>query len=175
MNLADHFRSESRSYLCEIYPARLQAAMRSLPPQDLWWRPHPDAISFGTILLHLEGNVRQWILSGLGGRPDRRERELEFSTLEGPEGSAMMARLLATTQAAGEVIAGLTDERLLLPLDIQGFETTAFAALTHVVEHFSWHCGQAVWIAKSRAGRGHGLSFFDEDAINAARNAPAPD
>jgi hypothetical protein len=29
---------------------------------------------------------------------------------------------------------------------------------------------QAVWIAKARAGAGHGVAFYDEARVNAAKN-----
>ena len=53
---------------------------------------------------------------------------------------------------------------------IQGFETTPFRAVYHVVEHFGWHTGQAVWIAKARGGPGHGIAFYDDAKINQLRN-----
>lgn len=74
----DFARAECARYLRETYMSRLQRALEVLPPADLWWQPHPDCISVGNVLLHLEGNVRQWILSGLGGAPDARERSAEF-------------------------------------------------------------------------------------------------
>ncbi|MFT4540133.1 MAG: putative damage-inducible protein DinB [Planctomycetota bacterium] len=171
MSLAELFLSDSCTYLRETYPGRLERALEVLPPADLWWRPHFDCISFGTILTHLEGNVRQWILSGLGGESDRRERELEFSATTGPDGTDLMQRLRSTAEAASDVIAVLDEVQLARPITIQGFQTTVLAAVMHVVEHFSWHTGQAVWIAKMRAGAGHEMAFFDEDAVNSARNA----
>lgn len=80
--------------------------------------------------------------------------------------------------AAAALIAALSDDVLRAPVTIQGFETTGLGAVLHVVEHFSWHTGQVVWIAKARAGAAHGLALYDDAAINAARNPgssePAP-
>lgn len=167
----DLVRAECAHYLAGTYVPRLAWALEILPAADLWWRPHPDCISVGNVLLHLEGNVRQWILSGLGGEPDARERATEFAaeahSLAGP---ALLARLTETVARAAAVIRGLTDDALEGAVSIQGFETTGLAAVLHVVEHFSWHTGQVVWIAKARAGGGHGLAFYDDAALAKARN-----
>jgi len=166
----DTFFEESARYLRDVYLPRLAAALETLPAEDVWWRPHPETVSFGTILSHLEGNVRQWVLSGLGGQPDQRDRASEFSAEVGPDGLTLLARLEATVEQACGVLAGLREQDLERSFTIQGFETTGRSAVYHVVEHFSWHTGQATWIAKARAGAGHGLAFYDEARINAARN-----
>jgi uncharacterized damage-inducible protein DinB len=70
------------------------------------------------------------------------------------------------------VLRALPDPEWARPVTIQGFETTVLAAVLHVVEHFSWHTGQVVWIAKARSGAGHGLAFYDDAALARARNAP---
>ena len=148
----------------------IEKALAALPADDLWWRPHPGVISFGTILLHLEGNVRQWLLSGLGGEPDHRDRSCEFAATSGAPGPVLLESLRATVHAACDVIDGCNEERLATTYLIQGARPTGLQAIYHVVEHFSWHTGQAVWIAKGRSGPGHDVSFYDDDAINAARN-----
>lgn len=166
------FAAESARYLREVHLPRLVRAVAALPPGDLWWSPHPECLSVGTILRHLEGNLRQWILSGLAGAPDARDRAAEFASAERPEAPELLARLRATVEAAAEHIAGLDAAALARPLTIQGFATTGLGAAYHVVEHFAWHTGQAVWIAKARAGAGHGLAFYDDAALARARNAP---
>jgi uncharacterized damage-inducible protein DinB len=155
------FRGESIEYLNETYVPRLRAAVDGIDPADTWWRPHEGVLSIGNILLHLEGNVRQWIIGGLGGAAGARDRGSEFAASSGAGATALLAPLDATVREACEVIAGLTD--LDRPCTIQGFETTPFRAVYHVVEHFSWHTGQAVWIAKARGAR---IAFYDDDKLN---------
>jgi len=169
------FAAESARYLREVYPPRLERALATLPEGDLWWSPHPECLSVGTILRHLEGNVRQWILSGLAGAPDRRDRAAEFASPEHPDGATLMASRRATLAAAAAHVASMDAAALARPHTIQGFATTGQDAVYHVVEHVSWHTGQAVWIAKARAGAGHGLAFFDDSKVNAARNRPRVD
>ena len=168
--LPNAFAAESARYLREVYPPRLERALATLPPGDLWWSPHPECLSVGTILRHLEGNVRQWILSGLAGAPDSRDRAAEFASPEHPDAAPLLGRLRATLETAAAHVASMDAAALARAHTIQGFATTGQDAVYHVVEHVSWHTGQAVWIAKARAGAGHGLSFFDDAKVNAARN-----
>ncbi|MGH9651714.1 MAG: hypothetical protein ACRD3I_14770, partial [Terriglobales bacterium] len=63
--------------LREVYLPRIARCLSLLSEGEIWWRPHRTSNSVGNLLLHLEGNVRQWIISGLGGAPDRRERDTE--------------------------------------------------------------------------------------------------
>jgi len=172
MSTADRFRARSIHHLREEYLPRIARALEVLPPEDLWWRPHPEANSVGNLLLHLEGNVRQWLLCGLDGQPDHRERAREFAAREGAPAPELLAALTATVEAACEVIAQIPETDLLTERTIQCFVTDGLAAIYHVVEHFSWHTGQIAWIAKERAGAGHGLAFYDESRLGARNPGP---
>lgn len=168
--LAEGFVRESIRYLGDVYLGRMERAVATLPSGDLWWRPHAGALSVGNILLHLSGNVRQWIVSGIGGREDLRDRAREFEATEGHDVVRLLDALRATLGDACAVLEQLEPDQLTEVRRIQGFETSVASAVYHVVEHFSWHTGQAVWIAKARAGAQHGIAFYDEAQVNAARN-----
>jgi uncharacterized damage-inducible protein DinB len=163
------FTSESARYLREVYLPRLRKAVETLPERDLWWRPHAGATSVGNLLLHLDGNLRQWILSALGGSPDRRRRSEEFARREGGARAELLDALARTIEEAAGVIARQT--ALDRALRIQGFETTPRGAIYHVVEHLAWHTGQIVWIAKMRAGEAHGIAFYDDRKLDDAGRA----
>ena len=108
--------------------------------------------------------MRQWIVSGLGGAADARSRGAEFAAREGAAKDALLSALEATVGEACAVIEAQAD--LDRPCTIQGFETTVLRAVFHVVEHFSWHTGQVVWIAKLRAGERHAIAFYDDAKLN---------
>ena len=154
---AVRFASESGRYLTEVHLARIERALDALDKGDLFWRPAPDALSFGTILLHLEGNVRQWVLSGIGGIQDERDRDGEFAAASGPsddpEESArvLFGKLHDTVHEAARLIERLDEAQLVREGTFQGRRLHTLAAIYHVVEHFAYHTGQAVWIAKARA------------------------
>ncbi|MHC4933683.1 MAG: DUF1572 family protein [Planctomycetota bacterium] len=170
-SLARRFCEESVRHLREEYMPRLEEAVGKLPDDDLWWSPHGQSTSVGTLLRHLEGNVRQWILSGLGGLPDHRHRAAEFEGGSTATKADLMTSLGQCVSQACAIVSSLDDSALAEIHRIQEFETTGLGAIYHVVEHFSWHTGQIVWISKLRAGERHGIAFYDDEALNDARNA----
>jgi hypothetical protein len=92
--------------------------------------------------------VRQWIIANIGGRPDRRDRDSEFSARNSISKQELRNRLHATVQEAVQVISSVPAERLTERLTIQGYEGSVLEAIYHVVEHFSMHAGQLFFITK---------------------------
>ena len=166
MSCDARFLERSRYYLGVEYPAKIRAALGAMPPDAIWWRPNEDANSAGNLVMHLAGNARQWIVAGIGGASDVRRREVEFATRGGVSGDALIDLLERALSEVDAVLARVTAEQLSESRSIQGRETTVFAAIYHVVEHFSTHTGQIVWIAKMCAAPG-AIRFYD-DANNAA-------
>ena len=166
MDLAAAFVAQSRRYLASEYPTKIQRCLDVLPADAIWRRDDDTSNSIGNLLLHLSGNIRQWIVSGVGGAPDARVRRAEFDAREGDGGAALMERLLATVRDADAVLASLDAVRLAELRTIQGRNVTVLDAVYHVVEHFSMHTGQIILLAKRFApGR---LEFY-EDAGGLAR------
>ncbi|MBC7895897.1 MAG: DUF1572 family protein [Cytophagaceae bacterium] len=165
MSIDVRFIERARYYLGVEYPAKIRAALKAMPDEAVWWRPHDEANSAGNLVMHLTGNVRQWIVSGVGGAPDIRRREVEFATRGGVTADALIDLLERTLTEVDTTLARVTPAQLLEPRSIQGRETTVFAAIFHVVEHFSTHTGQIVWIAKMCGAPG-AIRFYD-DANNA--------
>ena len=112
----------------------------------------------GNLVLHLCGNVRQWILSGVGGEPDVRDRDAEFAARGGMPVTELAARLRVTVEEAAAVIAAVPPERMAEPLLIQKYEVSVMEAIYHVVEHFSEHTGQIIFATKLM--RGIDLGFY---------------
>lgn len=171
-DLAPRFIERSQYYLGTEYPAKIRAALRSIPADRLWWRPNERANSAGNLVLHLCGNLRQWVISGIGRAPDVRVRDAEFAAQDGPSHDALLALLDETCREAIEVIDRLDAESLAATRTIQGRETSVFAALYHVVEHFSGHTGQLILLAKQFAP---GAVRFYDDTGGLARPTFLPD
>jgi uncharacterized damage-inducible protein DinB len=165
MSIEARFLERSRYYLGVEYPTKIRVAVQAMPEDRVWWRPHERANSVGNLLMHLAGNVRQWIVAGVGGAPDARRRDVEFATRGGMAADALLLHLERTLADVDEVLARLEPDQLLESRSIQGRETTVFAAIYHVVEHFSTHTGQIVWLGKLFAEPG-AIRFYD-DANNA--------
>lgn len=131
-----------------------------LPEKEIWWRPNTESNSVGNMVLHLSGNLRQWIISGLGGAPDMRQRDLEFSERGPLPRKELIARLRKTIREACAVLAGLSEESLSSsqPHKIQGFRVTALEAVSHVSEHFAYHTGQIIFVTKWRLAKDLGFT-----------------
>lgn len=145
------FLDKSRYYLATEYPSKIRLATASLSHDDVWRRANDQSNSIGNLILHLAGNVRQWIVSGIGGAPESRDRAGEFAATDGPDITELLDLLESAVGDAGKVIASLEPTDLPRHCTIQSRETTVMAAIYHVVEHFSMHTGQIVMLAKSYA------------------------
>src|SRR5579859_6153113 len=154
------FLEHSRKKLIGEWWPRLRSAVEPLSEEQLWWRPNEASNSIGNLLLHLNGNVRQWIVTSFHHEEDRRDRPAEFAEKAGGPAVAVLARLGTTMDEAAEVLARLTEEDLLAPMEIQGYHVTGLVAVYQVVEHFGLHYGQIVYIAKALEGKD--LGFYKE-------------
>lgn len=164
--LGTRFLERSRYYLGVEYPAKIRAVLSVLPADRLWWRPDEGSNSVGNLVMHLAGNVRQWVVSGIGGAADTRQRDTEFSARTGGSPRELTEHLERVLSDVDAVLERITPGQLTESRSIQGRDTTVFAALYHVVEHFSTHTGQIVLLGKMFSPRGS-IVFYD-DANNAA-------
>jgi len=121
--------------------------------KEIWRRPNAASNTAGNLSLHLCGNVRQWIVSGLGGAPDVRVREREFSERGPVPRQVLIARLRSTIRDACRVLRRLSPAALSREYTIQGFRVTGVAAVSNVVAHFSHHTGQIIYLTKLKRGR----------------------
>src|SRR5688572_26859642 len=74
--LTDTFLAYSRHTLVDEYWPRLRQCVESLTDAQTWWRPNDATNSIGNLLLHLNGNVRQWLVTSFTGATDGRDRPL---------------------------------------------------------------------------------------------------
>lgn len=148
-DVASALIAEVKRHLLEESWPRLQKSVSTLDEETLWHRVNERTNSVGNLVLHLNGNVRQWIVSGLGGAPDERMRAREFSERGPIPAAALLSRLEATLKQAAAVLESLDPESLLGPKRIQGHDVDGLGALLHVMEHFSYHLGQVTHMVKA--------------------------
>jgi uncharacterized damage-inducible protein DinB len=163
-DLAAAFVDRSRRHLVEDFLPRIRAALARLSDADLWWRPNDASNSVANLVLHVCGNARQWIVAGVGGEPDQRERQAEFDARGGVSRAELVAVLEGTFADLDRTLRGFDPALLLERRTIQGHDVTPLEAILHVVEHVSHHTGQMLWIAKARSGADLGL-WRVEDGI----------
>lgn len=151
------FIDESRRYLSHEYLPKIRRSLQGLTDEDIWWRPNQVSNSIGNLILHLAGNARQWIVAGVGGERDTRDRQAEFDCEGGIERDDLVRRLESALLEVDRVLADLSVERFDERLEIQGLPTTVLGAVYHVVEHFSMHTGQIIYMSKLRSGEDLGF------------------
>jgi uncharacterized damage-inducible protein DinB len=140
--------SEVKHRLYDECLARIRACLDKLTDDQVWWRPNESSNSIGNLLLHLNGNVHQWILTGLGGQEDHRKRQQEFDERKQIPKEQLWNLLYTTMLELIPVIDSVTPEELLRKRPVQTFEESGITILIHVTEHFSYHTGQIAWITK---------------------------
>ena len=153
IDLARPFLAQASHLLLQVHLPRIAACVRTLSSEQIWWRANPASNSVGNLALHLEGNVRQWIVSGLGGAPDFRQRDKEFSELGPVPRRTLLARLRKAVSEADRVMRKLDAKALARTYSIQGFRVTGLEAVFHVAEHFSHHAGQIILLTKLLGGK----------------------
>lgn len=166
MDIGQSFIDRSRAYLAEEFRIKLRKTIDALPPDMLWSRPNEQANSVGNLLMHLEGNVRQWIVGAVGGAPDVRNRAGEFATREGSTREELIRRMEQTLDEADAVLAKLRPEQLTERRRVQARDVSILDAVYQVVQHFALHLGQIILIAKAQVP---GAVKFYEDAGGNAR------
>lgn len=153
------FIAQTQSFLRDDFLVKIERVAKKMTDEQIWWRANEESNSVGNLLLHLAGNVRQWIVSGIGGAPNNRFRQGEFDERNQIGGAELLTNLRKTIEEACAVLENLNADNLLESRSIQGREITTLSAIYHVVEHFAMHAGQIVFIAKMFAGD---LKFYED-------------
>ena len=150
----------SRGKLLDQYWPRLRGCVESLTEEQAWWRPNEASNSIGNLILHLNGNVRQWLVASFNHLEDARDRPAEFGERQLIPPSGLLEKLGATMQDASAVLSRLTEADLLSTFHIQGYTVNGVQAVYQVVEHFGMHYGQILYMTKLL--RGEDLGFYRE-------------
>jgi uncharacterized damage-inducible protein DinB len=143
---------------------RLRKCLAQLTEGDIWYRPNANSNAVGNLVLHLNGNVRQWVISTLGGAPDRRQRQREFDE-RGPLPTAHLLELLDELERDfAKTLKELTPDALTKSYEVQGFQETGTGILLHVAEHFSYHVGQITYFVKMK--KDLDIGYYEEEDLD---------
>jgi uncharacterized damage-inducible protein DinB len=140
------------------FSSHIEKCLVQLTDEQVWARGGENENSVGNLVLHLCGNMRQWIVAGVGREADTRRRDDEFSERGGLTSRDLTERLVTLVTQATAVIDGVSGQRLSDRLVIQGYEVSVLDAIYHVVEHFAMHTGQIVFMTKMLTGTKLGLN-----------------
>jgi hypothetical protein len=145
--LGQAFLAEARRRLAACHQ-RIKHCIGQLNDGQVWWRADSGQNSIANILLHLCGNVRQWIIAGIGGVPDQRDRPREFAERAPIPKERLERRLDEVVAEADAVLARVSDAQLLGSRRIQGFDETGLSAISNSVAHFAGHTQEIVFITR---------------------------
>jgi uncharacterized damage-inducible protein DinB len=132
---------------------RIQDCLGRLTPEQIWTRNSANENAVGNLVLHLSGNVRQWIGSGVAGLADHRERDAEFDARGGKEPAELSELLNTRVAEVTAIIRAVPSARLTERITPQGHDVTVLEAIAHVVEHFAMHTGQVIFLTKMLTGQ----------------------
>ena len=132
--------------------SRIEHCLGQLTAEQVWWRPDESQNSIGNLILHLCGNLRQWLISGVGGAKDNRNRPAEFSERREVPVSELIAMLRNTVSESVTAISNVPAVEMLRRRRIQGFDETALSAIFSAVPHFRGHTQEIIYRTRSFLG-----------------------
>jgi uncharacterized damage-inducible protein DinB len=147
------------NFLLGDYLPKIERCLERLTDEQIWWRPNEESNSIGNLILHLCGNARQWIVSGVGSQPSDRDRDAEFERRDPIARSELLDLLRTTLHDVEQTLRTVDPSVLLTRLTIQGHDVDILEAIFHVVEHFSMHTGQIIMLTKMLTATD--LCFYD--------------
>ena len=128
--------------------ARIEKCCGILSEDEIWSSRNANTNSVGNLILHLTGNVRQYIQTGIDGQADVRERDLEFDVNSRVDSKEVLGKLKKVITEAHQIVSNLSEEELTEKRTVQGFSETVLSIIIHVIEHFSYHVGQITFYTK---------------------------
>jgi uncharacterized damage-inducible protein DinB len=139
--------NEQCVYRNEENTKRIIQCLEKISETEIWKTPNESSNSMANIILHLCGNITQYLISALGNYDDHRERDKEFSTRGGYNKAELIHKLSATVAQANDIIRHISEEALMKRYSVQGFNLSGIGIIIHVTEHYSYHTGQvAFWV-----------------------------
>lgn len=166
--VSKEFIASAAEFLTGHYLPKIERCLEKLTDEQIWWRPNEESNSIGNLILHLCGNARQWIISGVGSTPDTRVRDAEFDQRDPIPRDKLLVLLHSTLAEIKTLLENLDPSTFLDRRQIQGHDVTLLKAIFHVTEHFSMHTGQIIVLTKFLTATN--LRFYEfEDGVPAQR------
>jgi uncharacterized damage-inducible protein DinB len=157
--ISQFLREEVKRRIMEEGQTRILKCLEQLTEEEVWKRPNEHSNSIGNLVLHLCGNIRQWVVAGLGRQSDQRQRQLEFDERGPIAKEILIRRLTGALSEVEEVLDRIEAADLIQTYPVQTFEENGVSILVHVTEHFSYHVGQITFYVK--AMKGPGLDYYE--------------
>ena len=156
-NIGELFLTFSHDRM-KLFLSRIVDCLGRLSEEQIWMRGSESENAIGNLVLHLSGNVRQWVISGVLGEKDIRDRDAEFEARGTGTKQGLQTRLETVVGQALEGVKTLPPNRLAERITVQNTDTTVLQAIYAAVEHFSYHTGQIIFATKMLTGQD--LGYF---------------
>ena len=127
---------------------KLEHCLGQIDLEQCWWRPADGLNSIGNLLLHINGNLRQWAIVGLTDAVDQRDRRSEFETQRRETVEELLQLTRTTVKEAQDVIQTIDSESLTQTIEIQGFRISTLQAILHTTTHFQGHTHQIILLTR---------------------------
>ncbi len=132
---------------------KIEHCLAQLDDNQFWWRPHEEMNAIGNLLLHLAGNLGQWIIAGIGDSEDTRDRPREFAERRSMPKNDVLKRLLDVVEESCTTLTGISAEELLAMKRIQGAEVSKMHAMMHSTTHFQGHVQEIIGLTRQQLGK----------------------
>jgi Protein of unknown function (DUF1572) len=166
-SVAQAYRMEARRHLAACQD-RIKHCVGQLDDAQVWWRPTESMNSIANIMLHLCGNLRQWLVSGVGGETDVRNRPQEFAERGPIAKDELLSRLEIVVTEADAALAQIEEARWLEVRRIQGFEETVLGAVFDCLTHLRGHTQEIVYITRLQLGDSYRFAWVPKTAEQGA-------
>ena len=147
MNISADFKEQSIYRIKESHK-RIIACLDMLDESQIWLKPNTALNSMGNLVLHLCGNITQYIISTLGGAPDHRNRDSEFAAVGGKTKAELKSSFNNVIEQSIQCINNADDADLSKIKKVQVYDLTGVGIIIHVTEHLSYHTGQIAFLTK---------------------------
>lgn len=127
---------------------RIDHCLDQLNDQEVWWRPKARMNSIGNLILHINGNLTQWVLHGLGGQKDLRNRPSEFESRQTNTKQNFKKLLTDLKDQINKILTDFDSTKLLDEKKIQGFNVLLLNGIYSTMTHLEGHTGQIVYITQ---------------------------
>lgn len=142
----------------------IKKSLSDISEDEVWQKPNPSLNSIANLMLHLCGNISQYVISSLGETEDKRKRDAEFSVTDGLTKAELLKKLEDIVDTAKRVIFDAKPDQLVKVRSVQGFSFSGVGVIMHAVEHYSYHTGQiAFWVKQLK---NNDLGFYDGMDLN---------
>lgn len=159
--LINEIKNELRLRILEESFPRIIKCVNLLDEQQLWWTPNENMNSVANLILHLNGNIRQWFIATFSGISWTRIREKEFIARKSLNKSEILVLISILSSEIEENINRININSLLTIQSPQNdFTVSGYSIISHIIEHASYHTGQIAYLTKLQLNED--LGFYED-------------